>query len=316
MYEIPTLPYLRLRFTLEAQEPARLPPYHGSMLRGAFGHALRRTVCVMGPAQPCEPCPLRTTCPYPRIFEPLLEGEPPPLLQGQRTAPRPYVFEPSSTQQDFAPGDRLGFDLVLIGQAVELQGYAVVAVERMAPHGLGPGRKRFHLIRVEAPEPDQVLHVAGQWKHREPLPPATPKDTLPATNELRLTFETPVRFTRDGEPVEAFTFRKLAFRMVRRVLEVAHCHVPEAEIDWTFRPLLEQASGVQVERTLRFQDWERYSHRQHTSMRLGGWVGNVTLRGDLQPFAQLLRTAEVLHVGKGTTFGLGRFAIEGGTDSG
>jgi hypothetical protein len=51
---LPRIPYLRLRCTLRAEQPARLPPYKGSTLRGGFGHALRRTVCVMGPAQPCE----------------------------------------------------------------------------------------------------------------------------------------------------------------------------------------------------------------------------------------------------------------------
>jgi hypothetical protein len=63
------------------------------MLRGAFGHALRGAVCVMGPAQPCATCSLRGPCHYTRLFETFIEGEPPPLLKGLNTAPRPYVFE-------------------------------------------------------------------------------------------------------------------------------------------------------------------------------------------------------------------------------
>lgn len=96
MYTVPTLPYLRLRFTLEAEERAHLPPHHGSMLRGAFGHALRHTVCAMGPEQACYPCPLRPNCVYPRLFETFLDDDPPPFLKGLKTAPRPYVFEPLS----------------------------------------------------------------------------------------------------------------------------------------------------------------------------------------------------------------------------
>jgi len=34
---LPRIPYLRLRCTLRAEAPARLPPYHGSTLRGGFG---------------------------------------------------------------------------------------------------------------------------------------------------------------------------------------------------------------------------------------------------------------------------------------
>lgn len=54
-----------------------------------------------------------------------------------------------------------------------------------------------------------------------------------------------------------------------------------------------------------WRDWQRWSNRQERKMTLGGFVGTVDLEGDLRPFVPLLRTAEVLHVGKGATFGLG-----------
>jgi CRISPR-associated endoribonuclease Cas6 len=44
-------------------------------------------------------------------------------------------------------------------------------------------------------------------------------------------------------------------------------------------------------------------------MRLGGLVGRLRLEGDLEPFAPILAAAETLHVGKGTTFGLGRVQV-------
>jgi len=40
-------------------------------------------------------------------------------------------------------------------------------------------------------------------------------------------------------------------------------------------------------------------------------LGRFDLKGDLTPFVPLLRAAEILHVGKGATFGLGRIAVEG-----
>ena len=38
-------------------------------------------------------------------------------------------------------------------------------------------------------------------------------------------------------------------------------------------------------------------------------MGTLTLEGDLAPFAPLLRTVEVLHAGKGATFGLGKVEV-------
>ena len=92
------------------------------------------------PAEPVASCRLRRACPYPRLFETFLEPDAtPPFLRGVKTAPRPYVFEPTGGEA-FAPGDLLRFDLLLFGQAVALQAYALVAVERMAEAGLEKGR--------------------------------------------------------------------------------------------------------------------------------------------------------------------------------
>jgi hypothetical protein len=97
---------------------------------------------------------------------------------------------------------------------------------------------------------------------------------------------------------------------VCRILELAHFHVPGAAIDWTFRSLLEQADAVRVvEPNLRWKEWTRWSNRQQRQIDMGGYVGELTLEGDLAPFAALLRTAEIVHVGKGATFGLGRVKL-------
>ncbi len=124
---------------------------------------------------------------------------------------------------------------------------------------------------------------------------------------------TPLRIKSDGRADAPFNFRKLVFLAVRRALEVAHFHGVDghsAELDWEFRPLLEAASRVRIiERDLEWYDWERWSNRQARSMRFGGHVGRLRLEGELAPFAELLATAEVLHLGKGATFGLGRVEV-------
>jgi len=290
--ELPRLPYVRLRVTLRAEERASVPAYHGSMLRGAFGHALRRTVCVMGPAQPCATCSLRPACVYPRLFETFLDGSPPPFLRGLTRGPCPYVFEPLGTEGTLAPGDSLAFDLLLIGQAVDLQGYAALALERMARGGLRAGRGRFRLERVETIGPS--------------LPPL---DGLPP-GPLTLRFVTPLRLKVRDHLVAQPGFRDLVFAMLRRTLELAQLHVPGARVEWELRPWLERAEAVRVARAdLRWHDWERYSHRQQSRMKLGGVMGTLVLEGDLAPFAPLLRAAEVVHVGKGATFGLGKVEL-------
>jgi hypothetical protein len=313
---LPSIPFIRLRMTLQAEEPVILPPFLGSMLRGAFGHALRRLVCVMGPGQACATCSLRLACVYTRIFEPTVEGEPPPFLRGIDQAVRPYVFEPLGEGGRLAPGGALRFDLLLFGQAAELAAYAVLAVERMAPAGLGTRRAPFRLLEVDAVAPDgtarEVLR-AGAPLSGARLPTAAPEAAPLPPGPVTLRFETPLRIKMRHQLNDRPSFRDLAFNMLRRILELAHFHVPGAAIDWKLRPLLEQADGVRiVEAELAWHDWERFSQRQGTTMKLGGLVGRVVVEGDVAPFGPLLRMAEVVHVGKGAVFGLGKVAVEGG----
>jgi hypothetical protein len=312
-YSLPKVPYLRLAFTLRAIGPAVLPAYKGSMLRGAFGQALRRLVCVMGPGQECASCRLRRECVNTRLFETLIEGEPPPFLRGLPTSPRPYVFEPHGEEREVETGGALRFDLVLIGQAAELQAFAILAVEKMAAAGLGHARHRFAVERVACREPDGPSHDVGihaGGAAAAPCQPSHPGTELPDPTRALLRFVTPTRLKIRDRLVATVGFRALAFAMLRRTLELAHFHVPDAAIDWSFRPLLDATAGVRVAcANLQWRDWQRYSNRQGTKMSLGGFVGELQLKGDLTPFASLLRAAEVLHVGKGATFGLGKIEI-------
>ncbi len=329
LYRLPTLPYLRLRFELSARQSAFLPSYKGSLLRGAFGHALRRTVCVMGPQQPCESCMLRRQCVYPRLFETFIEGDAPRFLRGLDTAPRPYVFEPFDTTQNFQPGNPLQFDLILLGQAIELHPYAIFAVSQMAEQGLGDRRFPFRLERVHwhtsdgtsksshsqlQPESDKnenewrlLYEGASKRLLESPSPSLLSREVGRQIHQLTLSFLTPTRLKFKNDLTIDFTLRMLVFKMLRRVLELAHFHVPDAALDWEFHPVLVAADGINIaSRDLRWVDWERRSNRQQTKMSMGGFVGAMQLEGDLSPFLHLLRLCEVVHVGKGAVFGNGK----------
>jgi len=57
---------------------------------------------------------------------------------------------------------------------------------------------------------------------------------------------TPTRLRSRNRLMAEVSFRELVFAMLRRILELAYFHVPEAAVDWSFRPLLEAASRVEV----------------------------------------------------------------------
>ena len=315
-HPLPEIPYLRLRAQFRPVGETRLPAFKGSMFRGAFGRALRATVCAMGPGQPCESCSLRGPCVYTRIFETFVDGNPSPFLEGLETSPRPYVFEPLSEAEDLDAGDLLESDLLLFGSAADLQAYAVLALSRMAPKGFGRDRHPFALDRVSVASPSGswtlVLDSSAGVASRSPVAPLVlaPIVEHPSPDRLTLRFVTPTRIQRQRHLQDHLSFRQLAFQMLRRVLEIAHFHVPGAEVSWDFQDFLRQADDVRVVGAdLRWEELSRYSNRQRRKHPLGGFVGEMELEGPLEPFLPLLRTAEVLHVGKGATSGLGRIKL-------
>jgi len=44
-------------------------------------------------------------------------------------------------------------------------------------------------------------------------------------------------------------------------------------------------------------------------MKMGGFVGDISFKGDLEKFLPFIILGEYIHVGKGTSFGLGKYDI-------
>jgi len=313
-YAVPRIPYLRLRLTLRAQQAATLPIYKGSMLRGAFGHALRKAVCIMEPEQACSSCLIRQTCYNTQLFEPVYEKELPPALADLPILPRAYIFEPANEARRLQEGDLLDFDLLLFGKAIDLQLYAMLASERMAVTGLGRNRVPFRLERALSRAADGTWKVVledGRMRGRGTSRPTFPSQE-PLGPRATLRFLTPTRLRVEHHRIETTTFPELVAAMARRLFEVAHFHVRDCPVDWNIEPLLAAAREVKLTGLdLHWQDWERYNAQRKTAMNMGGFLGSVDIEGDLTPFTALLRTAEILHIGRGTPFGLGKMEVVG-----
>jgi hypothetical protein len=311
-----TLPSLRLervRFQLEALDPIRLPGYSGSAFRGLLGHSLRHSVCVTR-APNCDGCLLRQHCVYSTFFEsPALPEQP-----GQRYSalPHPFVLEPPPAgQRAHAPGDPLSLGMTLIGPAAELLPYLIHALQRAGERGLGREQARFRLRGVE----QETQPGSGQWSsvydsQRGVLeafrsqPPLI--GTAPSTVSLALI--TPLRLKQQGHylGVQQLDARALLGTLARRVALLMDHYQPEAEApDWhALQPAIDQ---VRLERAvLRWVDWTRYSSRQRTPMQLGGLLGHLTLSGPgLPALWPLIVLGQWLHLGKNTSFGLGRYRL-------
>ncbi|GBC78668.1 hypothetical protein HRbin08_02164 [bacterium HR08] len=310
-------------FHWRAQEDARLPRFKGSTVRGAVGWAFKRLVCVR-PDGLCERCPVRSRCHYPYVFEtsPPVETS---AFRGQRTAPHPYVLEPPLEEKGhYAAGEPMRFRLLLLGRAVTYLPHLILAADLAGRMGIGRGRARFALEAVfvrdaegrssaiydgpsgrltwDADAPRLEAFIRERWRQL----------ALRSSASLRLRLLTPVRMRIGGDLQAHLPFDLLVRSLLRRLWQLVLVHGEEVpHLDP--HPWIERACAIPILRqTLAWRDWERYSHRQRTRMRLGGFMGEVEYElsaHDRDLFLPLLIVGELLHIGTGTTFGLGKYEI-------
>ncbi|PIP15700.1 MAG: hypothetical protein COX46_05220, partial [bacterium (Candidatus Ratteibacteria) CG23_combo_of_CG06-09_8_20_14_all_48_7] len=135
-------------FNLTAQEDLFLPSYKGATFRGAFGYALRKTICTL-PGKICQECLLHTTCVYPYIFEPSPETFKINVPKRFQDLPRPFVLRPPRTKsRRILKSSPFNFELVLVGKTTDYLPYFIFTFNELGKFGLGKKRGKFDLIYV------------------------------------------------------------------------------------------------------------------------------------------------------------------------
>ncbi|MCS6926972.1 MAG: hypothetical protein NZ578_13815 [Candidatus Binatia bacterium] len=107
-----TFTFAHYRFQLLPREPLEMPPRNkGTTIRGGFGTAFRRLVCI-DLRLDCAACDLRYTCPYTIVFNPFVPPDAERLSKNQNI-PRPFVVKPPlATTTRYLPGEALCFEFV------------------------------------------------------------------------------------------------------------------------------------------------------------------------------------------------------------
>lgn len=300
-------PVARYRFDFEAETPLKLPEYAGSALRGAFGRALRQLACATR-AKNCEGCMLVEACPYTSIFEP---QKPQSSSLGIGTPPVAYVVEPPERgEKILQPGEAFSFHFILVGRAIGQLPIAIMSWQRAFSRGVGKGDGSAALkaVHLDMPDRQMPVHIPGEKVHAHEGVLVLPESGLP--DRLTLEFDTPLRLQENGHalPPARIGARPLLMALVRRAcLLIEHHHSGQMQVD--FSALARAAEEVKWTTNMAWCDWTRYSSRQGKTMQLGGCIGSIALEGELSPFNDFLRLGELLHVGKETAFGLGKYRI-------
>jgi len=304
--------FYKYRVTVRPERELILPQYKGSLLRGLFGHALKRVICPRKGFS-CDDCEARCVCAYSLLMATPVPKDHPHAGK-YRYPPRPYVIEPPLTEERyFSPSSLLSFEIVLIGVASEYLPYFVHAFLEMGRRDAD--RNMFEVLSVGALDVegkevalifnrnDESIRASGRKiEYHFFLGEEARNDTV------TIALETPLRIKESERLSRNVSFHLLVERLSERAFLLSHFYCGATMED--FQEFSRDARKVEtLESQVRWVDWERYSSRQKTRMRLGGIVGSITYRGDFRKYLPLLRLGEHIHVGKAATFGLGKYRV-------
>lgn len=303
--------------TVRFVERAVVPPYEGSMIRGAFGQAFKQSCCPF--PHNGSGCPLGDKCPYAYVFE----TSPPEEMRDfakNRELPRPYVFEPpDETKMEYERGERMRFGFTVVGRAAEYMPYFIYAFSKMGDEGVGRRRARYELERVVATNPLSGMREEvfdGEVVKNRRLPVRWEDAARAArdldTQRLRLEFLTPalVKFAGEVSP-EAPSFAALVQSLLIRLpmLSAVHCGEVWRE---DFKGMVERTAEVETVRDdTTWVSFRRFSSFKKRVGTLEGIVGGASYAGPVGEFLPLLCMGQLAHVGKQAVFGLGKYRVAG-----
>lgn len=263
----------------------------------------------------CDDCPLIESCAFPYLFEGRQRRDPPALRSLDRV-PVPYLFHPSAQSGRLEAGDVVTVDLTLVGNANHRLLYVVHALAEAGAGGLGAGRARLQLERVDRLadlEGRVAERVFGDARFRAPAPPSSPPSSLADAEFLEIHLATPLRLKLQGRLLtpEKFHPGDLADAVVRRLSALAAFYA-DVQLDADFRLLKHQARLLEtVQASLKWGERLRYSSRQEQKMAMGGVLGRLTVRvpPEAREVLPWLDLGQWVGAGKGVSMGLGQFVV-------
>ena len=284
--------YCPLRVSLNALERAELPPYLGSTLRGALGQALLQTD--------------KEACAF------LYRNSEKEDMDAGKVVAKPYMIIPPEIQRPqtvIEQGEKLNFELLLFGSAEESVSAVVSALEQLYRFGLGARRYRFDLSEIINSQTQRIIWRKGKYFKDAVTAAEIQGEELQNVTGMVIKICTPLRIRHGGRLVKKISFQTLIRNITNRIMELTERYggwIDQEEAD-RLLVLSEKVSTVHEE--IKVERMERYSNRTNGKMDFSGLIGTIEYEGDLAPFVPWMYAAQKLHIGRNTTFGMGKIQV-------
>lgn len=276
------------------------------MLRGGMGEMLLRMNCIGD--RNCKECEFESECLVQRTMYSQMEITPAFMSSTDSVG---YVLDCENYDTRFYAGDTLDFTLMLIGRTIVYFSQFLQAFQYLGVMGVGKYHARYRIKSLTSTKGDPILD--GNNIYMANLGITRVADYVnyrwrKACSADHIVLHTPLTVKHQGEQIRHMNPEAILAACERR-LYILNCYEGHdtGRIDWSAHvPAI--AEGRVFERSIpRFSSTHAVHGNGHMSWR--GIVGNADLSHVDDTARTLLLAGELLHIGKNTSFGFGRFSL-------
>ncbi len=307
--------YISLKLTFKTENEIFFPMNPVNTFRGAMGFALRHISCIQrknADKYACNSCKMANNCAYALCYETNI-GHLKTDIDNFKSFEIPHLMNIDSGfpgNRVVKPGERYSFNVRLLGNAVTVAPYIIVAAQNAAMKGIRGSKAELETITDEfsgkliwskqndnlvLPEIENFTVQEPDWNNTENC-------------ELKLNLVSPVAFKNKGKITREPDFSRIIGSLMRRYtfFEASEGR----KLNWHFSEISELAKQVKISgMNIETVCWERYSNRQEQRIPVSGVIGTVSYIGPILGFEDLLNAGDVLRCGRSVTLGQGRINI-------
>lgn len=298
------IPYVKLKFKIVFPENVILPKEKVSALRGGMGEMLLQQNCVMD--RNCVKCPFEEDCIVRRTMYTQMKKRP-EFMKGKDSIG--YLLECENHRTEIYAGESILFYLTLFGKNIVYFNQYLQAFYRLGMSGIGKYAAKFYIAEITNQNGNVILQDnqvnMGNYQISTIYEYAKKRSEYFKECECRneLFFHTPLCLKYKGQYIQEFYPEAIIPALFRRVMMLDYfvenyLELPEI---FTYPTVTEQKSFL--------YSVNRFSSTQNSKVTLRGVKGTVRFSEIPEEYWLYLLAGEILHIGKNTSFGFGRYTV-------
>ncbi len=296
--------YVKLHFLCRLTEDCTLPANKASGLRGGMGEMLLSAHCIFPNDRKCGGCSFENECLVRRIMYSKFDRKPDFVTTGESIG---YIISCEDYRTSLGKGDIFSFTMTLFGKTIVYFTPILMAFYSLGQVGLGREKARFVIERVTnttgAPLVEGINVYKENYKVR--LLGDYVNYRLKMKSGSRLHFHTPLAIKYRGEELTEFDAEAIVNAAARRLYMLDCSEGIAAE---PIRIAREQLPRITEQKVIHSKV-RRYSSTHKEGIYLSGIRGDAELDGLNEEVRRLMLAAELMHLGKNTSFGFGRVTL-------